>query len=175
MTRSRNVALLLGVLIALSASMALAEKGREGDEEAFDHTIIIGLGGAGELELPEGSAHAGGSLFVEWEAIDRWLELELGASVLAAEGGVEVPIDLLFKKPFRLSRSIEVMVGLGPEVVRVSTPAKKTTLIGVEFAVDFMLWPSQHVGLWVEPTYGVVFNSAARSGLACTAGIIFGW
>jgi hypothetical protein len=86
-----------------------------------------------------------------------------------------VPIDLLFKKPFRLSRSVEVMVGLGPEIVPVSAPSRKTTFLGVEFAADFMFWPSQHVGFWVEPTYGVVSSKPVGSGPGYTASVIFGW
>jgi hypothetical protein len=137
-------------------------------DDAFEHTIIVGAGGAGEVEIAEGSLRTGGNVFVEWEAIAEWLELELGASLLAAEGGFELPVDLLFKKPFRVSRHVEVMIGLGPEVVHVSTPAKNGTYAGVEFALDFMFWPSPRVGFWVEPSYDVVFRSPASSGFGST-------
>lgn len=147
----------------------------EQEEEPFEHRVIVGVGGAAELELGEGSLHPGVNAFVEIEAVENWLELELGASVLAAEGGVEVPIDLLFKKPFRLARHLELMVGLGPELVRVSTPTTKGTFLGAELALDLMFWPSRAVGLWVEPTYDLVFRSGVRQGLGCTGGIIFGW
>jgi len=51
---------------------------------------------------------------VEWDAIENWLEFEVGASILATSGGVEVPVDLLVKKPFRLARCAEFMIGVGP-------------------------------------------------------------
>ncbi len=40
---------------------------------------------------------------VEWDAVESSLELEVGASMLITPGGVEVPGDLLVKKPFRLA------------------------------------------------------------------------
>jgi hypothetical protein len=144
-------------------------------EEAIDHTIILGVGGAGELELGEGSFHPGANIFVEYEAIEKWLELELGASVLSAEGGVDVPIDLLLKKPFRLSRGVEFMVGVGPEIVNIRGTGKGGTFGGIEFALDFMFWPSQRVGLWLEPSYDIVFRSGTSHGVGSTGGVIFGW
>jgi hypothetical protein len=44
---------------------------------------------------------------VEWDAIENWLQLELEASVLTASQGLEVPADLLVKKPFKLGRCAE--------------------------------------------------------------------
>jgi hypothetical protein len=41
---------------------------------------------------------------LEWDAIENWLGLELGASMLRSASGVEIPIDLLVKKPFRFAR-----------------------------------------------------------------------
>lgn len=82
--------------------------------------------------------------------------------------------DLLFKKPFRLNRWAEMMIGLGPEVVR-SFGADKATSFGVEVAIDFMFWPSQRFGFWVEPATDVVFRNGASQGLGCTAGLLLGW
>ena len=90
---------------------------------------------------------------IEWDAIEDWLELEVGASILSVDGGVEVPIDLLVKKPFKLARWAEFMFGVGPEVVQV-TGTHRGTYFGGELALDFMFWPwGRHVGLWVEPEY----------------------
>lgn len=143
------------------------------DNVTYEHKVVVGVGGAAELDLHERAMHVGPTVFVEWEAIDRWLELELGASLFASEGGVEVPVDLLFKKPFQLSRGFELMVGLGPELVYASSQSK--TYFGVESALDFMFWPSRHAGLWVEPSFDVVLRDRARAGVGSTAGIIFGW
>jgi hypothetical protein len=50
------------------------------------------------------TAYRGPNVMIEWDAIEDWLEFEVGASVFSAEGGIEVPIDLLVKKPFKLAR-----------------------------------------------------------------------
>ena len=169
--------LLAGTLFALFTRSAYAE-GKEANEHGADeieHTIIVGVGGAAELELRDGSLHPGANLMVEWDAIENWLELEVEASVLSADGGVEVPLGLLIKKPFRLARWAEFMIGVGPELVRVSNPTTKATYGGAQLALDFMFWPSQHVGLWVEPSYDLVFRNAVSHGIGSTGGLLLGW
>ncbi len=112
---------------------------------------------------------------VEWDAIENWLEFEVGASILSADGGVEVPIDLLVKKPFRLSRWAELMVGVGPEVVQV-TGTNRGTYLGGEVALDFMFWRwGRRVGLWVAPEYDLVFHGGPSGGIGGTGGVLFGW
>jgi hypothetical protein len=148
---------------------------KEKAEDAIEHTIVVGLGGAAEFELGDGSLYPGTNLMVEWDAIENWLELEVGASVLSANGGVEVPVDLLAKKPFRLARWAEFMIGVGPELVYVSKPTK-ATYFGGALALDFMFWPwGRHIGLWVEPEYDLIAHRGASSGLGTTTGVLFGW
>lgn len=141
----------------------------------IENTFVVGIGGAAEVELADGSFHPGVNLMFEWGAIENWLEIELGVSVLAAEGGVEVPVDLLFKKPFRLSPRAELFVGLGPQIVHVANPTTKATYFGAEFALDFFYWQSQRFGLWVEPSFGVVFRDNVSTSIGVTAGLIVGW
>lgn len=113
---------------------------------------------------------------VEWDAVENWLELEIGASILSADGGIAAPVDLLIKKPFSLNRWAEVMIGVGPEVVAVSNPTTKATYFGGEVAVDFMFWPwGQRVGLWVEPEYDLIFSDGPSSGIGTTGGLLVGW
>jgi hypothetical protein len=167
-------AVVLAVATAWSSD-ALAE-GDEGSDEGVEHTVIVGVGGAAELELRDGAVHPGVNLMIEWDAVESWLEFEVGASVLAADRGIEAPIDLLVKKPFRLTRRAELMLAIGPEVVPVSNPTTKATYVGGEVALDFMFWPWQrHVGLWVEPEYDFVFRDGVSHGLGSTGGVLFGW
>jgi hypothetical protein len=166
---------LVGVSRPGSAFAADPEVNGEGGIEGFDRTIIVGVGGAAEVELGDGSVHPGVNLMVEWDAVENWLELEVGASLLATNGGVEVPVDLLVKKPFKLTRWAELMIGLGPEVVQV-TGANEGTYFGGEVALDFMFWPmGRHVGLWVEPEYDVIVHDGASSGIGGTGGVLSGW
>lgn len=145
------------------------------ETEGPERTIIVGVGGVAEVELGDGSLHLGPNAFVEYEAVKNWIELELSASVLAVHGGREVPIDLLFKKPFRLNRRLELMIGIGPQIVFVSGTERNGTFVGGEVALDFMFWPSRHVGLWVEPSYEFSFRGSVSHSLTTTGGVIFGW
>jgi hypothetical protein len=94
---------------------------------------------------------------VEWDAIENWLEFEVSVSVLTADKGVAVPLDLIVKKPFRITRWFEFMVGIGAEIVPV-TGANKGTYFGGQMALDFMFWPSHRFGLWVQPSYDLIFQ-----------------
>jgi hypothetical protein len=163
---------LVGVTMALSAEGIAHADEVKGN---LDHTIIVGIGGATEVELGDGTVHPGANLMVEWEAIEGWLEVELGTSLLTAPGGVEVPIDLLLKKPFKLAPWSEFMIGIGPEVVQV-TGTHKGTYFGGELALDFMFWPwGRRVGLWIEPEYDLVVHDGASSGVGATGGVLLGW
>jgi hypothetical protein len=173
-----RAALAFAACVGLWQTEALADEASrtgERDEDRIEHLIVVGVGGAADLELGTGSLHPGGNLMLEWEAIENWLELEVGASVLSADGGLEIPVDLLVKKPFQLARWAEFMVGLGPQVVHV-TGAGKGTYFGGEVALDFMFWPwGRRVGLWIAPEYDVVFRSGASSAIGSTGGLLVGW
>ena len=111
---------------------------------------------------------------LEWDAIENWLELEIGASVLTAQSGPQLPLDLLVKKPFRLTLRCELMIGFGPEVVR-SFGRGRSFHFGAEAALDLMFWPTQRLGWWLEPSYDIVARSSASQGLGSTAGLLIGW
>jgi hypothetical protein len=145
--------------------------------EDDEHTLVLGLGGAGEVDLRERAFRPGAHAFVEWTAIRDWLELELGASLLAHGGAVEVPVELLLKKPFALGHNAEVMLGIGPEIVYAASSGarKAATSLGLAVDLDFMFWPWRRIGLWVEPGYDVVFHGGASHGLGVTAGVLVGW
>ncbi len=144
-------------------------------EGEYEHAIVFGVGGAMEGELSEGRVHGGTNVFVEWKAIAPWLELELGVSVLPEDPGREMPIDLLLKRSIQLTRRLEVMPGLGPELIWVSGTKNDGVFGGVEVVADFMYWPSRHVGFWVEPSYDMVFHDGVAHGLGSTGGLILGW
>jgi len=47
--------------------------------------------------------------------IENWLELEAGVSPFCKRNSAEWDTDLLFKKPWTISRKTEFMLGVGPE------------------------------------------------------------
>lgn len=163
------------LVVFTSNAHAEGKESRDQGADEIEHTIIVGVGGAVELELRGASLHPGGNLMVEWDAIENWLEFEVEASVLSADGGIDVPVGLLIKKPFRLTRWAEFMIGVGPEVVRVSNRTTKATYGGAQLALDFIFWPSQHVGLWIEPSYDLIFGDVVSQGIGSTGGLLLGW
>ena len=62
-------------------------------------------------------------------------EFRLGLGVVALR--LLTSADLLFKKPFTLSKTVEFMIGAGPEWSYTSRASK----ISAEFALDLMVWP----------------------------------
>ncbi|HEY2905604.1 MAG TPA: hypothetical protein VGJ29_06865, partial [Vicinamibacterales bacterium] len=126
-------------------------------------------------ELRGGHLHPGANLMIEWDAVEDWLEFEVDASVLSADGGVEVPVGMLVKKPFRLTHWAEFMIGVGPEIVRVSTRTTHATFGGGQLALDFMFWPTRRVGLWIEPSYDLIFSDPVSHGIGSTGGLLAGW
>lgn len=133
------------------------------------YRFVLGAGAAAEIETPA-AVHFGAAAFLELEAIDEWLELELGAQILATAPGREASLDLLLKKPFRVTPRLEVMTGLGPTVIQTSGAGETRTAWGIGAAVDFMYWPAGRVGFWAEPAYEIVLSGGLAQALSCTAG-----
>ena len=81
-----------------------------------DHrSAVFEIGTAGEWGFNEGKTSIGPSAAIEVTPIEHWLEIEAGITPLFRKGGTEWEADLVFKKPFQLSKNVEFMVGLGPQ------------------------------------------------------------
>jgi hypothetical protein len=134
-----------------------------------DHTLVWEFGAAADWEPADGSVHPGGTVALELTPIEDRLELECGMTALAANGGVEMPVDVLFKKPWRLSPQFEFMIGAGPEIVQAFGP-NHATFWGGEVVLDFMFWPRANIGWYVErrhrtvriPTHGAPTHPTPR-------------
>lgn len=100
--------------------------------------------------------------------------MEFGISALAADGGVEIPIDFLIKRPYRLSRNVEFMFGIGPELTRVSGTDNDGTFWGGEAVLDLMFWTHGNIGFFIEPSYNFVFKNSVEHSLSTTAGLLIG-
>jgi hypothetical protein len=140
-----------------------------------DHSFVLEIGSAGERSLNESSSQFGGTVAVETTPVENWLELESGVTALKASDHTELGLDLLFKKPYRLSRTAEFMFGLGPEVVHDFGGSDHTTSYDMEIILDFMSWPTANVGWYVEPGYSSSFGERSMQSLEVSAGIIIGF
>ena len=131
------------------------------------------IGAAGDWSADEG-ASPGGTFAFEITPIEHWLELEIGISAIQGRDGTEWPVDILFKKPWRLSRTFEFMIGAGPELIR-DSGRDGGTFWGMSSVLDFMFWPRKDVGWYVEPGYEFTRrDGTAHHGFGIAAGVLIG-
>jgi len=145
------------------------------DSADVDHSAVLELGGAGERDLKGNSSNFGATLAIEMTPVEHWLELEIGVTALATSGHTELTTDLLFKKPYRLSQTVEFMFGVGLEMVRKFSVEEQGTSLGVEGVLDFMFWPTNDIGWYLEPGYGFVPGKGAERSLGLAGGLLIGW
>ena len=163
-----------GLLVLASGSVVRAQSVAVGTADHDDHSVVFELGWAGDWSHREGLHAKGGTFAFEVTPIEHWLELEFGVAAVRADGVTEVPIDVLFKKPWQVSKQFEFMVGIGPEVIHSSGPTPQTYW-GVSSVLDLMFWPKRNIGWYLEPGYEITFpNDSTHHGLAMAAGVLIG-
>ena len=160
-------ALALCALLKVAPAIAATDEGAE-----QDHIAVLEFAATGEREISEGTSHIGPTVGIEIEPIESWLEVELGASTYRSRGSTNWELELPFKKPFRLSSTIEVMPGLGPTWTHTTRPGGRPSTWGAEAVVDLFFWRSKRFGWYLEPTYGITFSNSNKSA-ALAAGLFF--
>src|SRR4029077_4532836 len=73
-------------------------------------------------------------------------------TTLGTAGHKELSGDILLKKPFRLSPTAEFMLGAGPSFFRPLNGSERGNSTSIEFALDWMFWPTKDLGWFIEPT-----------------------
>lgn len=141
-----------------------------------ENKAILELGGATSWNVSGGAATFAPNLAAEIEPIENWLELELGVSPFYTHTSAEWDTDLLFKKPWTLSRTAEFMFGVGPEWVHFSQGGRSTNTLAGEVAGDFMFWPTgkHHFGWYLEPAYDYSFARVHEKSLGISFGFLIG-
>ena len=142
--------------------------------EAEKEIAVIELGGAVGRSLTGGGANFGGDLAVEFTPIEHWLELEAGVSPLFNGHSKEWDTDLLFKKPWSLSKKVEFMAGAGPLWAHVSENRVITNSPGLEAILDFMFWPGRkhRLGWFLEPGYDHTFGRGHEQSVGMSFGLL---
>jgi hypothetical protein len=135
---------------------------------------IVELGGAGGWSLKSSGSSFGPDIAIEVTPIENWLEIEAGVTPLFGHHSTEWDTDLLFKKPWTLSRKAEVMFGVGPEWIHTIANRVTTNSIGGEVALDFMFWPSakHRFGWYLEPSYDYDFGRGHEQSVGITGGLL---
>ena len=172
-----NNFVILGVVatclaLVSTANIACAQDKHAKDDQ--DHAFILEIGTAGEWPLSGDRPNFGGTFAIETTPIENWLELEFGLTTLATAGRTEMSGDLLFKKPFKLSPTVEFMIGAGPSISKTLNGPDQAISVSPEVALDFMFWPTKNIGWFVEPTWSVNPRNGQQSA-AVNVGILVGF
>jgi hypothetical protein len=95
----------------------------------------------------------------------------MGGAKLFRRGTSEWENEIVFRKPFTLSETTELMVGLGPVWSKARGENGK---VGTTFVADFMFWlsPERKYGWLMEPSYSV--NPGNERSLAVSVGLLIG-
>jgi hypothetical protein len=135
---------------------------------------VVELGGASSWDLNGGGSSFGADFAVEVTPIENWLELEAGVTPLFARHSTEWDTDLLFKKPWTLSKKAEFMAGVGPEWIHTRQYGTTMNSLAAEAVLDFMFWPSakRRFGWYLEPGYDYSFGRGHQRSLGITGGLL---
>ncbi len=151
-----------GIIGLIAAAVSFSGDAKAEDKEP---SAVVELGGAGEWGLGSGSSF-GPSAAVEFSPIKNLL-LEVGVAPLFSGGHAEWDTDLLFKKSFELSKTVEFEPGIGPAW----SGGEK---IAGEVSFQFMIWPSpeRKLGYFVESSYSYSFSNGHEQSLGLSVGLL---
>jgi hypothetical protein len=156
---------------ALLCAATLFAQPPDSDKEP---AAILELGAAAGWNLKDASSSFGPDLAVEFTPIEDWLEIEAGTTPLFSRGSTEWGTDVLFKKPWTLSKHVEFMPGVGPEWVHTNEKGAPANSFAGEAVLDFMFWPgAKHkFGWYLEPAYEYDFGRGHERSLGISFGLL---
>jgi hypothetical protein len=159
----------IAALLLCFAGSAFAQTADKEEKEV----AVIELGAATSWNF-NGGWGFGPTVAVEVTPIEKWLELEAGVTPLFNQRSTEWGTDLLFKKPWTLSRKVELMVGIGPEWIHSNEAGKTPNSVSCEGVIDVMFWPSKkhRFGWYVEPGYERNFGRGQEQSLGVSGGLL---
>ena len=145
-------------------------------KEPDEPVAILEVGAATSWNIKGGAATFAPNLAAEVTPIEGWLELEAGVSPFYTRKSTEWDTDLLFKKPWILSRKAEFMLGIGPQWTYLKQNGKTANSVAGEVAGDFMFWPTgrHRFGWFLEPAYDYSFAGGHPQSVGMSAGLLVG-
>jgi hypothetical protein len=162
------------IKIALTACFAFSFGNAFAQSAEKEPVAIVELGAATSWNVEGGAATFAPDFAVETTPIENWLEIEAGTTPFFTRNATEWDTDLLFKKPWTLSKKVEFMFGIGPEWVHVRQNGEATDSVAAEAAGDFMFWPAKkhRFGWYLEPAYDYGFGSRHEQSIGMSAGLL---
>jgi hypothetical protein len=142
---------------------------------AADAEAELEIGAVTERTVSGNAAtHAGPSVAIELTPTAHWLELEAAVSRFQVDGAAEWETEVAVKKPFDLSPSVELMLGLGPTWTHSGAPLERSDSFGAELVLDLQFWRTRRWGWFIEPSYSVGLSRGSDRAVAITAGVLLG-
>jgi hypothetical protein len=156
------------------ASVGKQSLNREQADEDKEPVAVLEVGAATSWNIKGGPATFAPNLAAETTLIEGWLELEAGVSPFYTRKSTEWDTDLLFKKPWTLSRKAEFMLGIGPQWTYLKQNGKTGNSIAGEVAGDFMFWPTgkHRFGWFLEPAYDYSFAKGHQQSIGISGGLL---
>jgi hypothetical protein len=160
-------------LMCLSVGTVSAQSANSTDQEPV---AILEVGPAPTQSIKGGGFSLGPTVAVEVTPIENRLEIEGGVTALFADHSTEWDTDVLFKKPWTLSKKVEFMLGAGPEWIHTRSRGIVTNSAGGEVALDFMFWPKpkHKFGWYLEPAYDYDFAHGHDQSIGIAGGLLIG-
>jgi hypothetical protein len=135
---------------------------------------VVEVGAAPGWNVTNGGWSFGPTAAVEVTPIENWLELEMEATPSFRRHSTEWDTDLLFKKPWTLSKKVEFMFGVGPEWIHARTYGVTMNSVAGEAVLDFMFWPSakHKFGWYLEPGCDYNFGRGHERSVGISGGLL---
>jgi hypothetical protein len=158
----------------LLASLILCTGSAFAQSAEKEPAAVVELGGAASSTIKGHGSSFGPTVALEVTPIEKWLELEAGVTPLFTRHSTEWDIDVLFKKPWTLSKNTEFMIGAGPAWVHTRKYGVTTNSVSGEAVLDFMFWPSakHRFGWYLEPSYERNFGPGREQALGISGGLL---
>lgn len=100
----------------------------------------------------------GAGLFYERELVRNWLEIELNVLFLTDPHATIVPIELFFKKPWHVHRSVTPYVGAGPTLDILLEERRPFVFFGLSATAGAYFWITRSFGFDLDIAYTLVFE-----------------
>jgi hypothetical protein len=158
--------MLRALACAIAAVMLFAAKASAGEEK--ESIAVLELGGAAVWSVPGGFG-LGPAAAVEFEPIKNNLVIEAGLAPLFDRGGhTDWDFDLLFRRPFDLSKKVEFEPGVGPTW-------NGSGQVGAQVSFEIMIWTSEQreFGWFIDPSYSVSLASGHQQSVGLSLGLLF--
>ena len=163
-------------IVSLCAGLSAQDPKASAQEKKTDEVAVIEIGAAPSRNLKDHVSSFGPTVAVEVSPVENWLELEAGVTPSFGRHTTEWATDLLFKKPWTFSPTVEFMAGIGPEWIHTLESGTTTTnSVAGEAVLDFMFWPARwkhYFGWYLEPGFEYNFGRGHERSIGISFGVL---